>query len=227
MQMKGGSLLKLRIECNYQTKQGSEASFYSDERDPRVVLDLAEDLQQTGRMKELTILDEYDTTWTIKELKKFLEEVKTEPHDITVYFDGGFDRATQEAGLGCVIYYHQNDKVYRIRKNALVEGLVSNNEAEYAALHLGLKELDLLEVRHLPITFAGDSKVVINQLKDEWPCYDAELIRWMDRIEAKLEANGMTPIYKEISRKANREADQLATQALEGIEITSHKEQEV
>ncbi|GGN63349.1 reverse transcriptase-like protein [Oceanobacillus indicireducens] len=218
-------MLQVRIEITYRTKNGAEAEFSSDYMEAEPALVIARDLEKTERMKQLTIIDTYDVSWTLKQLTKFMEKVKTEPHDIVVYFDGGFDQNTQKAGLGCAIYYKQDEKSYRIRRNALVEGLISNNEAEYAALHLGLKELELLGVHHLPITFVGDSLVVINQLNDEWPCYEAELSKWMDRIEAKTEQLGIAPTYESVSRKKNREADQLATQALQGVEITSHSEQ--
>lgn len=213
--------MRLRIEITYKTKRGLETTFSSDEMPARVALAIAEDLEKTGRIKQLIFFDRHDASWNVKELKKFLEEIKKEPYDITVYFDGGFDRTTGRAGLGCAIYYEQNEKKYRLRKNALVEGLVSNNEAEYAALHLGLTELELLGVHHLPITFVGDSKVVINQLNDEWPCYETELSKWMDRIEQKVEQLGIEPTYEDVSRKLNREADHLATQALQGVEIMS------
>jgi len=145
---------------------------------------------------------------------------------VTVYFDGGFDLKTKKSGLGCVIYYDKNGKSFRLRKNATVEELDTNNEAEYAALHLGLQELKLLDVHHLSVTFVGDSMVVINQLNDEWPCYEAELSKWMDRIENELKRLGITPEYELVSRKKNREADQLASQALNDIEIMSTKEME-
>ncbi|WP_405100123.1 reverse transcriptase-like protein [Oceanobacillus sp. FSL H7-0719] len=217
--------MQVRIEAMYKTKRGLEAAFSSEELDARMALVVAEDFEKTGRVKELIFLDRDETAWTYKQLKKYLEEIKTEPHDIIVYFDGGFDHGTGRAGLGCAIYYEQNEKAYRIRKNVLTEGLISNNEAEYAALHLGLIELELLGVHHLPINFVGDSKVVINQLNEEWPCYEAELTKWMDRIEQKAEQLGITPTYENVSRKMNREADHLATQALQGIEITSHAAQ--
>lgn len=101
--------------------------------------------------------------------------------------------------------------------------MTSNNEAEYAALHLGLKELELLGVHHMKVTILGDSLVVMKQLTDEWPVYDKQLERWLDRIEETIEALGLIPDYQPISRQQNKEADQLATQALQGIDIMSQK----
>jgi ribonuclease HI len=217
-------VMKVRIELSYKTPKGTETTFTSDEMRAAHAILIAEDLMKTGRVKQLTFVDSHENSWTMKELKKFMEGIQTEPHNVKVYFDGGFDLKDKNSGLGCVIYYEQNNKAYRLRRNALVQELNTNNEAEYAALHLGLQELDLLGVHHLPVTFVGDSKVVINQLNGEWPCYEAELSEWIDRIEAKFEKMGITPDYEIVSRKLNREADHLASQALSGTDITSTME---
>jgi len=215
---------KVKIELVYKTAKGVEVAFDSDELVVKDAILIANDLQKTGRVKKMNFTDERGTDWTLKQLEKYITEIKEEPHHIKVYFDGGYDLKNKTAGLGCAIYYEQNERKYRLRKNALVEGLESNNEAEYAALHLGLKELEMLDVHHLPVTFVGDSLVVIHQLNGEWPCYEEELTTWIERIEEKIGALGITPTYEAISRKQNREADQLATQALNGVEITSEKE---
>lgn len=216
--------MNVSIIVTYRTKKGLETTFHSEEMPVRNAIALAEDLEKTGRRKNITFVDHKDTHWTIKELKKLIAGIQTEPHHVTIYFDGGFDAATKKSGLGCTIYYEQNNKAYRIRKNALVEELDTNNEAEYAALYLGLQEIELLGVQHLPIVIAGDSLVVINQLNGEWPCYEEKLAKWADRIDHMLEQLGIEPEYRIIPRKQNREADQLATQALKGIEINSKSE---
>ena len=222
--IKGGIRMNVSIVLTYQTPKGTEATFHSDEMPASKAMMIAEDLERTGRTKHLTFIDKMENTWNLKELKKFLAEIQTEAHHVTVYFDGGFDLKTKKSGLGCVIYYDKNEKSFRLRKNALVEELHTNNEAEYAALHLALQELAILEVHHLPVTIVGDSKVVINQLNDEWPCYEAELSKWMDRIENQIKKLGITPEYEVVSRKENREADQLASQALKEIAIMGTRE---
>ena len=42
---------------------------------------------------------------------------------------------------------------------------------------------------------------------------------WLDRIEEKIKSLGIVPKYTAISRNDNKEADKLASQALEGKEI--------
>ncbi|WP_100011507.1 reverse transcriptase-like protein [Lentibacillus sediminis] len=213
--------MNVRIELTYKTAKGTETSFTSDEMRAVKALLIAEDLEKTGRAKDLVFIDKHDTSWTLKELRRYLQEIKTEPHNVTVYFDGGFDLKTKNSGLGCAIYYEQNERTYRLRKNALADELDTNNEAEYAAFYLALQELEALGVHHLPVEFTGDSLVVINQLDDEWPTYETALSRWADRIEWLLDKLGIDAEYHLVSRKDNREADHLASQALKGVEISS------
>jgi len=209
------------IEWTYKTPKGLETVFRSDEMDAAHAVLIADDLDRTGRAKNERFVDRFDSYWSMKEMKGYLKGIETEPHNITVYFDGGFDLATKAAGLGCVIYYDQNGKSYRLRRNASVEELISNNEAEYAALHFSLQELELLNVHNLSVRFVGDSRVVINHLSEEWPVIEEGLFSWADRIEAKMKQLGIRPEYELVSRKANAEADRLAGQALNGVEITA------
>jgi len=213
--------MRVRIDMLYSTPKKIEAAFSSEEMSAGEAVVMTDDMLKTGRVKEVKYTDAKERVWTLKELKKLLKVIEEEPHDIKLYFDGGFDIESSNAGLGCVIYYKQTGKSLRLRKNAFAEGLVSNNEAEYAALHLALQELEFMGVHHLPVEITGDSKVVINQLNGEWPVYEPELAKWADRIESKMQSMGIDPIYEAISRKGNREADQLAAQALRGEEVTS------
>ncbi|WP_336822243.1 reverse transcriptase-like protein [Sporosarcina sp. USHLN248] len=218
--------MKGKLEWIYKSSKALETTFRSDEMEAVQAVMIAEDLKRTGRLKAVTFIDQVGTSWTVKELQSYVKEIETEPHNITVYFDGGFDVSSKTAGLGCVIYYEQNGKSYRLRRNALVSELVSNNEAEYAALHLAVQELEFLNVHHLPVMFKGDSRVVINHLSEEWPVIEQHLYSWADRIVGKLKALGIRPEYELVARKANMEADRLAAQALKGIDIMALSERE-
>ena len=145
--------MKITIEWIYKTKNGIETVFRSDEMPPAHALTIGEDLEKTGRAKKLQYIDQNDSTWMVKELKKYIKEIDTEPHNVRVYFDGGYDIQSKNAGLGIAIYYEQNGKSYRLRRNAPASGLNSNNEAEYAALQLAIVELDLLDVHHQTVRF--------------------------------------------------------------------------
>lgn len=213
--------MNIRIEWNYRIPNGTETIFRSDEMSAEKAILFAEDLERIGRAKGVTFIDQFDSTWTAKEIKGYLKEIETEPHKVKVFFDGGFDRATSKSGLGCVVYYEQNGKSYRLRRNASANGLTSNNEAEYAALHLSVQELELLNVHHLPVCFIGDSQVVINQMREEWALPEKDLLNWANKIDEKLKKLSIQPKYELVPRKSNGEADRLATQALNDIEITA------
>ena len=102
--------------------KGAETTFRSEEMPAAQGLLFAEDMERTGRAKQVVFIDSFNSTWTIKEMKAYLKEVETEPHNITVYFDGGFDRATSQSGLGCVIYYEQSGKSLRLREKCIFSG---------------------------------------------------------------------------------------------------------
>lgn len=213
--------MKYRIEWTYQTKNKHQIELTSDYHILNEAIIIAEDILQTGRVKELSFTSEDGQTWNIKELKKLKDIVKDEPHDVVAYFDGGFHKNTKLAGFGAVIYYTQSGSRHRIRMNERAGEIESNNEAEYAAFAYLVKVLEEYGITRQKIVFKGDSQVVLNQLSGEWPCYEPEFNVWLDRIEDKLKKLKITPKYEPVSRKENTEADKLATQALEGIEIKS------
>ncbi|WP_312609319.1 reverse transcriptase-like protein, partial [Mammaliicoccus sciuri] len=83
------------------------------------------------------------------------------------------------SGLGVVVYYKIGEYAYRLRKNQPFKG-ITKNEAEYAALFEAVKALKDLGASRNSVTIRGDSLVVMNQLKGEWPCYDDIHNKWLD-----------------------------------------------
>ena len=67
--------MKLTIEWSYKTPKGATTVFRSEPMSALHALMIAEDIERTGRVKSMEIVDEYDSTWMIKELKKYLKEV--------------------------------------------------------------------------------------------------------------------------------------------------------
>ncbi|MGJ7909448.1 ribonuclease H family protein [Neobacillus sp. LXY-1] len=211
--------MKYRLEWMYKLKSNDKVQCTSEWISGDVAVQMGDELEQTGKISDLYFYDENGTSWILKEMKKLLTEIEEEPQDITVYFDGGFQKQTNQAGLGVVIFFKQGKKKYRIRANERFDEMDSNNEAEYAAFYYGLRILEDLGVHHLSCEFKGDSQVVLKQLEGDWPCYEETLNRWLDRIEEKIKSMKIKPKYTPISRNENKEADKLATQALEGKEI--------
>lgn len=217
--------MKLTMEWHYISPRGLQTVFHSEPMPVAQVLALAEDMERTGRIKQLVLTDAHESTWTLKELKKYVKEMEGEPQHIRLYFDGGFKHDERLAGLGCAIYYAQHTKRYRLRKNEQDPYLTSNNEAEYAALYLALCELELLGAHHQEIDIYGDSHVVIHEMREDWAMLDPIHEQWAQKIDAKLQSLGLTAHYHALERHENREADQLATQALNGTIIEAKIEQ--
>ncbi|WP_404451010.1 reverse transcriptase-like protein [Virgibacillus necropolis] len=218
--------MKVKLKWLYKGEKTEEVEFESAWTSQDSMEHLLADIEKTGRVKELVIIDEMENEWTQKEFSKLKETIEHEAHDVVVYFDGGFDRNTSSAGLGVAIYYQKNHVRYRIRTNQFISAMETNSEAEYAALHYAVMQLEELGVHHLPCTFKGDAQGILKQLEGTWPCYEEKLNNWLDRIELQLEKLGIKPYYEVISRKENKEADRLATQALVGVDINSEKELE-
>ncbi|SIS88955.1 reverse transcriptase-like protein [Salimicrobium salexigens] len=213
--------MQLTISYLYKVPKGPVITCFTEEMNIETALELEADLQKMGRVREIVFQNNNGERFLRKELKAFIEKIQTEPHDVYVYFDGGYEIEYGRAGLGCAIYYEKSGERYRVRKNALVDELTSSNEAEYAALHLAVQELAMLGIRYQPICIKGDSRLVINQMKEEWECYDPVFLTWADRIDARLAESGLEATYLHVPRKENSEADRLATQALDGVQIES------
>lgn len=86
---------------------------------------------------------------------------------------------------------------------------------------MATKELADLGVGQTEVKCFGDSLVVINQMRGDWASYDQELNDWADRIDLGFDTLQINPIYKMINRNDNKEADKLASQALQDISISS------
>lgn len=211
--------MNYKMEWKYVLKGKEKIQFSSNFISGELAIQAGEELEKTGKAVELFFYDELGTSWTLKEMKKLVSEIEEDPHEIIVYFDGGYKKETSEAGLGAVIFFKQGKKKYRIRANQRIEEMETNNEAEYAALYFALSILEELNVHHLPCELKGDSQGVLKQLEGEWPCYEEVLNKWLDRIEKKIKDLGIEPRYTVIPRNDNKEADKLASKALEGKEI--------
>lgn len=199
-------------------------TFTSDELDSQFALKIANDLESTGRVRELIFIDELGQEWTRKQYQKLTEDIDGSPQNVTIYFDGSHKPGETIAGAGIAIYYTQNNKKYRLRNNERFDYIENNNEAEYCALLAAVQKLEQLGVKHQKIMIKGDSQVVLKQLTGEWPCYEENLNKWLDRIEQQLKDLGLHVEIMAIPRKENEETHRLATQALEGIKIDSQLE---
>ncbi|MBL5767053.1 reverse transcriptase-like protein [Heyndrickxia sporothermodurans] len=216
--------MKYKIKWQYKGAKTESILLESEWASDDVIETLMNDFLKTGRTVDLSIVDEMGNEWTKKEFLKLKNITENEPENIMIYFDGGFDLQTRLSGIGMVIYYDKGGKSYRLRANDQLTELESNNEAEYAALYNAVVLLEGLNIKPIPCTIRGDSHGLLKQLTGEWPCLEQNLNRWLDRIEEKINKLGIKPLYEPITRKQNKEADQLASQALKNILVNSHIE---
>lgn len=61
-------------------------------------------------------------------------------------------------------------------------------------------------------------------MSGDLPALYKDLSSWADRIDEKLKSLGIQLAYELMPRKSNAEADRLATQALNGMDITATSE---
>lgn len=214
--------MQVRIKSSYKVKK-EVFSFSSDWLTPDKALILFEDLKGNQRFSNLQMESEDGSELLIKHLKKLLTESKQTPSKFTLFFDGGYDEKMKRSGLGCVLTYHLGENIYRIRKNLATHIPATNSEAEYFSLFHGLELLRQLDFFPQDIIIKGDSLGVINQLKGEWPVLDPKLNEYADQIEGLLKTFQLKAHFQHVPRDQNKEADQLATLALEGTEIFSEK----
>ncbi len=213
----------IKLKFHYKGPKTKGLQLESEWFEDKTISMLVNDMLKTGRIKDIMVMDEMGREWTLKEFNKLMEKLEEEPSNPTIFFDGGYDRQNTESGIGIVIYYDKGRERFRMRHNAKLLELSSNNEAEYAALYNAMELLQQIGVKHSPCVIKGDAQGVLKQLSGEWPCLEETLNQWLDRIEAKIEAMGLKPSFQVIPRNENKEADKLASQALQNILVDSHQ----
>lgn len=214
--------MNIKLIWQYRTSNKDEVQFESNWFDDEIIEYILNDLSKLGGIQAITVLDDMGTEWSLKEFRKLKKKVESEARNPIIYFDGGYHKESGDAGIGVAIYYEKGNNRFRLRFNDKLDGIASNNEAEYAALFNAVSMLEQLDIRHTPCTIRGDGQGALKQLAGEWPCYESGLSNWLDKIEMKLKELHIRPALEVISRAENKEADKLARQALEKKFIHSH-----
>jgi ribonuclease HI len=141
-------------------------------------------------------------------------------------FDGGSRGNPGIAGAGMVIYDDQEREIWHGRKYLGCN--LSNNKAEYCAIHLGLNHARSLGIER--ICCEGDSELIIKQLQGVYKVKSENLRLLWEKTHALMNSFRQCEV-RHIERKLNKRADALAnegtnhacrTVALEGFhELTS------
>ena len=126
-----------------------------------------------------------------------------------LFCDGGARGNPGPAAAGAVIQNSAGETLATVSKFL---GSATNNQAEYAAVILGIKKA--LEFQPTELQIFLDSKLAVEQISGNWKIKDLELKKLVEKAHV-----GLSKIPKwsisHIARKKNREADQLVNDILD------------
>lgn len=135
------------------------------------------------------------------------KKVKTKG-SITIYTDGAAKGNPGPAGAGAVITDSNGNVISEI---SMFLGNMTNNQAEYQALILALKEVASMRPEKLIIR--SDSQLMVKQLMGEYKVKNLELFNLFSLVQQQLRM--IASWYAEfIPRENNTHADRLANEAI-------------
>ena len=133
---------------------------------------------------------------------------------IIIFCDGGAKGNPGPAAIG-ILFYNEKGKVFK--KIAKYIGKKTNNEAEYTAAIFALKKFKQIFGKKLAkateVEIRSDSELLVNQMNGKYKILrDTIKPLFLELWNLKLDFKKVT--FKLISRKKNREADQLVKEVL-------------
>ena len=140
------------------------------------------------------------------ELPGELQEVASiEELEWELMFDGA--ASAKGGGIGIVLTGPESQV---LTKTCKLLYSCSNNEAEYKALIVGMEMAEKEDVKRL--TIKGDSRLVIQQLKEEFAVKELALVKYRTKAQQILQKFQAYQL-EHVARSQNRYADALATLA--------------
>ncbi|MCO5612825.1 hypothetical protein L7F22_067096 [Adiantum nelumboides] len=136
----------------------------------------------------------------------------------SLYFDGAYKRKVDKASVDISVQDENGQKVFG--KGLLVENTHSNNEAEYAALALGLEWCVSMGIKRLNVF--GDALLLIKQVHGTWACRNQSLVPRLRRVKELMKRFEAIQLYH-VPRKENQEADALASAGLQEVIVGAIK----
>ncbi|MCO5553031.1 hypothetical protein L7F22_006551 [Adiantum nelumboides] len=125
----------------------------------------------------------------------------------SLYFDEAYKWKVNKSSVGILIQDENGQNVFG--KGLLVESTHSNNEAEYAALALGLEWCVSMDIQRLNVF--GDALLLIKQVHGTWACCNQSLVPRLRRVKDLVKRFEAIQLYH-VSRIENQEADALASE---------------
>jgi len=135
---------------------------------------------------------------------------------IILQTDGGSRGNPGPAGAGVVIF---NKRGEVLKKTSSFLGTMTNNEAEYKAVILGLDTLKKIygkeKIKNLEVEVRLDSELVCRQLNGEYQIKEEKLVPLFVRVWNLHVADFKKLRFFHIPREQNVEADKLANEAMD------------
>ena len=133
----------------------------------------------------------------------------TDEEAVIMYTDGACRGNPGNGGAGAVLF-DKNGHVIITAKKFL--GVCTNNEAEYAALILGLEET--LNAKRKNIRIFLDSELLVKQINGIYRVKNSRLKKLMKNVREQLSMfDGYT--VEHVPRSRNKVADRLANEAID------------
>ena len=149
----------------------------------------------------------------ISDISSPVNKIKIFPqYEYSMNFDGCSKGNPGPSGIGAVIYHNGQE----IWASCQYIGTRTNNQSEYSALILGLKEALSRNIKHLHVF--GDSQLVINQITNVYKVKNnllQELYQEVQTLKTQFEYIEFNHVYREF----NKRADALSNMALNVLDI--------
>ncbi|XP_050207702.1 uncharacterized protein LOC126657113 [Mercurialis annua] len=123
------------------------------------------------------------------------------------------DGASNQEGSGAGVVLKGPHGV-TLRSSVKFDFPASNNAAEYEALLIGLRMVNVVKAEH--VTIRSDSQLVVCQILGTFEAQDSEMRRYVDRVKFflnKIQELGAKWVIEQVPRLENQEADVLAKAA--------------
>ena len=133
-------------------------------------------------------------------------------YEYTLNFDGASRGNPGPAGIGAVIFHNGKE----IWASCQYIGTKTNNQSEYSALILGLKQALSRDITQLQVY--GDSQLIINQINGEYKVRNPGLQNLYKEVQ-DLQAHFESIVFTHVYREFNKRADQLSNMALDVLDV--------
>jgi len=131
-------------------------------------------------------------------------------HVWTLRFDGG---ASPNPGKASCAFKATSDSGAIIERSWRMDGIHTNNEAEWEAVTVGIETLMVADPDATLIRVIGDSELVVLQLTGVYNVKNRKLRPYKDRISKIEKENDVTIIAVHVNREFNEEMDKACKEA--------------